>query len=693
MRLWIDIETFSKINLKKVGAYRYAEDETTRVLLVGYAIDNDPARVWDVTATDECPEDLRQALENPDVVLVAHNSMFDRNVLSRKLEEFKPFADPKRWRDSMVQAYSMGLPGKLEQLSVILGLPEDKAKDHDGRRLILKFSKPGLRGKIRDRTTDPEDWVRYVNYCRKDVEAMRDTAKRIPLWNVQAGHVWDDWHIDQIINDRGVPIDRGTVLNAIKTADELKVIANEELSAKTLGRLYSTGQSAKLLKYIEDEYGIALEKCTKSNLQEALRRADMPDEVKELIELRLGAAVVSVQKYKKMDEMLCADGTTKGTLQFMGASRTGRWAGRGLQMQNIARGMFKSPEETEQAIRAINAGLVPLLYEDPNRVLSSCIRGVIKAPPGEKFVVADLSNIEGRMLAWLAGETWKIHAFNLYDQGKGPDLYKATYAKAFATTPDKVTKDQRQIGKVMELALGYQGGVSAFVTFATLGGLDLDALAVLTHKSVSAKDWGDSLNSYDWALEKGLTCGLSRDAYVACNTLKNIWRRAHPRVTAFWERIETACRNALFYDEVETVGRLKVGLLRKGWLGVKLPSGRYVVYPGARLPKAHEQCAMVYQGIPQQSSKWSEIMTYGGKLTENIVQAIARDVLMCGIRNAEARGFKIRFHVHDEIVATVPKDSPLGVEDMAACMTTGMPWAEGLPLAAAGFEAERYRKD
>lgn len=693
MLVWLDIETFSRVDLGDVGAYRYAEDESTKVLLLGYALDDQPAKVWDLTLTPQCPADLSAALKDPKVVLLAHNSMFDRNVLGRKVKEFAPYLEPDRWADSMVQAYSTSLPGALGQLSVVLGLPEDKAKDHDGKRLVLKFCKPGIGGKIRDRTTDPEDWAKYVNYCRKDVEAMRDTVKRLPSWNSRKTSLWDDWHLDQKINDRGVPIDIATVKNALIVAEEQKNLANERIRERTFGKLQTTGQAKALLDYIKNEYGVELKDCTKSVLQEALRKSDIPEDVKDLISIRLGAAVVSVQKYKAMDRMICKDGTVKGTTQFMGATRTGRWAGRGLQMQNVARGMFKSPEEVEMAIDAINTHSVGFLYSDPNRVLSSCLRGMVKAPEGEKLVVADLSNIEGRMLAWLAGEEWKIKAFKLFDQGKGPDLYKATYARAFGIKPEDVTKDQRQIGKVMELALGYQGGVGAFLSFATLYGVDLDALAVLTKKAVSDVDWSRSTSTYEWAVENKMTQGLHKDAYIACDALKNAWRAAHPNVVRLWAELAGACQRAVAYEEEAQIGPLTVKMLADRWLGVQLPSGRCLVYPGARLPKEDEQCAVVFQGVDQLTRKWSLLRTFGGKLVENVVQATSRDILMCGLRNAEDKGFKVRFHVHDEIVATVPKDSPLGVDQLAECMTTVDKWAEGLPLAAAGFEADRYRKD
>lgn len=828
MKVWIDIESFSACDLRKTGSYRYAEDPTTEVMLIGYAVENEPAAVWDLTSGDPIPKDLSNALADKDTILIAHNAMFDRIVLRECVPEFVPYASADRWCDTMVGAYSVGLPGSLGELSEVLRLPQDKAKDKDGRRLVLKFCKPGPTGVRRTRETDPEDWAKFVNYCRLDVEAMRDTGKRIPGWNVRNGTLWDEWRIDQRINDRGVPIDLESVHKAIEVADELKVHANKKMAKQTQGVVQTAQQRDAILKYIQDTFGYAIPDAKKNTLQKVLDDETAPNEVKEILETRLGASVISVQKYKAMDRMACRDGTVKGTIQFMGASRTGRFAGRGLQMQNFARGMFKTPEQVDAAIAALHADLVPVCYDDPNRVLSSCLRAMIKAPEGKKLVVADLSNIEGRVLAWLAGEKWKIEAFKAYDEGHGPDLYKATYARAFGIKPENVDKHQRQIGKVMELALGYQGGVGAFVTFANLYGVDLDALAHLTRSAVSDREWSAALSSWEWALEKKATLGLTQETYVACEVLKRAWRAAHPNVVSLWAEVEQSTRAAIFNDENQESPRVSV-YSKKGTLLIRLRSGRFIVYPAAKLPQEGENCALTFAGVDQKTHKWTRIKTFGGRLCvcagalvlcrrgwtaienvtaedevwdgedwvrqqgavcngerevirvhgvwmtpdhpvlttegwieggqaqghnrapcripdgyatdgvtnprmaggravrqarrtepvydlincgprhrfvvlgeegplivhncENIVQGTARDILMAGLINAEAAGFETFMHVHDEIVALAPKDGPLGVDDMARCMTTGIDWACGLPLAAAGFEAERYRKD
>lgn len=721
LQCWVDIETFSRANLKSVGDYRYAEDDSTRVLLVGYAFDEDPAKVWDVTTGDSMPADLESALSDKSVKFIAHNSMFDRNVLSRKVDP--RFGEIERWRDTMVLAYAASLPGALGVLSTVLGLPPDKAKDKDGRRLVLKFSKPQSKGVIKDRTTDPEDWERFVNYCRLDVEAMREVARRIPSWGARA-NLWDDWHLDQVINDRGINIDISTVRNAIAVAGELKKDANDHMKEITGGEVKTAGQRDAILNLLRDRYGYDLPNAQKNTFQEFLNRDDICDEARRIVETRLGAAVISIMKYQAMDRMICKDGTVKGTLQFMGASRTGRFAGRGLQLQNFARGVLTKPSEVEQAIDAINTGVLPYVYDDPNKILSSCLRGMLVPPPGKKFVVADLSNIEGRVLAWLSWEQWKLKAFEEFDTlmdvngnwvhpkdrysedrpelarddkgefiHKGPDLYKATYARSFGIKPEDVTKKQRQVGKVMELALGYMGGVGAFVTFANLYGVDLDELAEHVRDAVSIADWGDALSSWEWACEKGMTQGLSQNAYTACEVLKRAWRKAHPNVVAFWNLMSRGVTTVLMYGEYFDAGRIKFSPTPGGsGVRMRLPSGRFLTYPCARLPKEGERCDMVFAGTNQKTGKWELAPTHKGVLTENAVQAVARDILMNGIRNAEARGFAVHAHVHDEIIASVPAGSTLNEDDLSECMTRKLEWTRGLPLNAEGFTATRYRK-
>lgn len=691
MIIWLDTETFSLCDLAKCGAHRYAEDPSTEVMLFGYAIDDAPARVWDRTASKRVPDDLREACRRADAIFVAHNSAFDRAVLTAKVSPV--FGNVDRWQDTMIKAYSVSLPGSLGALSEVLGLPQDKAKDKDGRRLVLKFCKPTTAGARRTRETDPEDWAHFVEYCRLDVEAMRATAGRIPSWNATPA-LWREWRTDQRINDRGICLDTELIEAAVDAAKRAKDDGNERIAELTGGVVKTTGQRDEIMRYILETHGVELPDMSKATLENLLSDESLPEGARELIALRLQSAKASVQKFLALDRARCSDGRLRGTMQFMGASRTGRFAGRIFQPQNLPRGTMK-PAQVETAIRAIKAGVAECLYDDVNSIISNCIRGAVTAPKGKKLVVADLSNIEGRVLAWLAGEEWKLDAFRAFDRGEGPDIYKATYGRTFGIDPEAVTKQQRQIGKVLELALGYEGGVGAFINFAVPYHVDLDALAELTDKSIDKKYLEQAVRFWDFAVEKKITWGLSRGALIACDAIKRAWRESHPKVVELWRALgESAVAIASGGTKrVDINERLRVVSPRSGWMTTVLPSGRGVCYPGISVASDGHDDAVAYLGTNQRTRKWGKIKTYSGALTENAVQSVARDVLMCGILNAEAAGYKVVMHVHDEIIAEVPDSPEFTAEGLAACMTRMPAWANGLPLAAAGFEAPRYRKD
>lgn len=698
-RLWLDTETYSETPIS-AGTHQYVDaGKGAEIMLFAYAFDEEPVRVVDLTQGEELPARVLEAFSDPSVILTAHNAAFDRTVIRR----FWPEAgDPDRWQDPMILAYSCSLPGSLENLCEVLGLPVDKAKDKDGKRLVQLFCKPLPETRKLTRATaetHPEDWEHFVEYCRLDVEAMREVWKRLPKWN-DTPALWSEWHLDQKINDLGMAIDVELVRAAVTASDEAKERSDRAVAKLTGGEVSSVGQRDALLKYVLNAYGVALPDFRTTTLERRLGDESLPDPVRELIAERLENSKTSVQKYAKLSEAVSADGRLRGCLQFMGATRTGRWTGRIFQPQNLPRGKMK-PAEVEEAIKAIKSQCADLVYENIPQVLSNCIRGVIVAPKGRKLVVADLSNIEGRVLAWLAGEEWKLEAFRAYDAGKGPDLYKATYGRTFGVKPEDVTKQQRQIGKVLELAMGYQGGVSAFCTFARAYRVDLDELAGHTRAAIESRYWTEAADFTDWVKERRgaeALLGLKPDTFIACEAIKRAWRAAHPAITRLWADIEAACR--VMVEPVPPEGRapLKVGRI---WIGTRakvygcalLPSGRCVVYPQISKPRPGVRATFTYCGMNQYTRGWSELRSYAGKVVENLTQATARDILAHGMKLAWDRGYKIVLSVHDELITETPDTGDYTEAGLAACMTDNPDWAEGLPLSAAGFEAYRYKKD
>lgn len=681
--IWLDLETFSAEPITS-GVYKYAE--TARILLCAYAFDDAPALVYDATSGAPWPVELLRRLADPSEVIVAHNSNFDRTVLRRYLPQV---GDPARWRDTMICAYSLSLPGSLADLCELCRLPVDKAKDADGKRLIRLFCRPQLDGSVLSGADRPDDWARFVNYCRLDVEAMRSVYYKLPQQLLPSDVVWSEWQIDQRINDRGMQIDLELVRAASAAAAAAKEAADQIVARLTGGRAQSIGELDKLLEFCLHECGYSLPDMQRSTLEARLADPALPPVVRDLLSARLSAGKASVKKYDALLACTNTDGRLRGCLQFMGAVRTGRWTGRLFQPQNLPRGTM-SPEEVEEGIAALKSGLASVLYTDVTALVSNCLRAAICARPGHKLVVADLSNIEGRVLAWLAGEGWKLEAFSAYDAGKGPDLYKVAYGRAFGIAPGDVTKKQRQIGKVMELAMGYQGGVGAFSTFARGYGVDLSEMARHVKASCSPWDWGGALRLFPG----GGSTDLAPEEWAACDVIKRLWRRAHPEITGFWADVDSAVKQVLAgVAPYASAGRVSFRLYGT-YLVATLPSGRPVCYPAARLPgEASGGCAFEYYGQIQATRRWSYIRTYAGKIVENLTQACARDVLASSLPAAEAAGYKTVLSVHDELITEVPDDPRFSAAGLAAIMSSVPSWAEGLPLSAAGFAAYRYKKD
>lgn len=721
--LYCDLETFSAKDIR-AGSHAYAADPSAEVLLWGYAIDDAPAKVWDVTA-GPMPEELRQALDEVARKERRHvwqnGVMFDRVFLSYVMPEIE--LPMETLDDTMVMAYQAGLPGSLKELCQVFHLSADKAKDADGSRLIQIFCKPLPSTWKLDRATSkthPEEWAKFVNYCRLDIESMREVYKKLPAFNRTAKER-ELQVLDATINMRGIGVDVKFAEAAIATAERAKKDIDKQVFKLTDGRVVTAGQRDALIQFFLDKYGWQLKDMRKSELEKRMEDPDIPAEMKELIGLRLMGTKTSVQKYKRVVQG-AVDGRLRGCMQFRGASRTGRVSGRTFQPQNLPRPLIKSQEEIEQIIEDTKLGILEICYEDVSVPLSSAIRSVIVPAAGNRLCVADFSNVEGRVLAWLAGEEWKLEAFREFDTlqtkdggwalpyrdgwfqewavnekgdfiHKGHDLYKLTYARTFGIKPEEVTKDQRQMGKVLELALGYQGGPGAFAIFAMNFGMDLDDLAKTTEATIEESYWIESMGMLKWAKEKKLIRGMSQKAWVACNAIKSAWRKANSEIESFWYSLAKACQSAIKAKGVAfSAGRI-VCRVSGNYLLMRLPSGRYLVYPAPRLPEEGEMCDFSFMGVNQYTKKWERIPTYSGKLAENSVQGAACDLLLEAGPRLEAAGYHIVMSVHDEYITEIKDDNTRNHREMEQIMSALPDWADGLPLVAAGFEAARYRKD
>lgn len=702
--LWGDLETYCEIPINN-GTHAYAEG--VEVMLFAWAIGDEPVSVWDLTAGEPIPGPLFKAITDPDTLLYFHNSHFDRTVLRHTHPRLAPPVE--RWRDTMVQALAHSLPGALGALCEVLGVPQDKAKDKEGKSLIQLFCKPRPKNsKLRRATskTHPVEWQRFVAYAGLDIESMREVYKRLPKWNYQGAEL-ALWHRDQRINDRGVCMDVQLAQAAIEAVDlEQKRLA-KRTQVMTDGEVQAATQRDAMIKHIVESYGVELPDMQRSTLERRIADPDLPSPVKELLAIRLQASTTSTSKYKSLMKGISSDGRLRGTLQFCGASRTGRWAGRLFQPQNLPRPTLKQ-ERIDEGIEALKSGCADLLFDNVMELTSSALRGCIMAPAGKKLVVSDLSNIEGRKLAWLAGEAWKLDAFRDYDtlildesgapiwdaaakdyKRRGPDLYKLAYAKAFNITPEEVTKYQRQIGKVMELGLGFGGGVAAFLTFALVYGLDLEELATAAMPNIPRDVQREAKSWYDESVKRKATYGLSERVFIACDSLKRLWRRAHPETCDFWYQLERTVRAAIATPKKTLYcGYLKVR--RDGaWLRIQLPSGRALCYPSPSIEKGN----ITYMGINSYSRKWQRLKTYGGKLVENVTQAAARDVLAGNMPLIENAGYSIVLTVHDEVICEAPDTDDYTDAALSSLLSTNPEWAPDIPLNAGGFEAYHYRKD
>jgi DNA polymerase bacteriophage-type len=695
--LHLDCETRSPVNLKTTGAYVYFDHPDTDLWCLAYAFDDEPVQLW--TPGEPCPEDIAEHIEAKGR-LVAHNASFERLAFAKILGPRYGWPVPKltQWYCTMAMALAQALPAGLEDACAVTQTAIQK--DAKGGRVMKQMSKPR-----RPRKGEPADALLWwddatrlqtlYDYCMTDVEAERLLEKRLrPLSNFEQRI----WWLDQEINDRGVAVDIELCEAALRIVDEQRERLDREMRQITNGEVAGTGAVNQIKAFLKDIEDLDVgESLAKDTVIELLIRDDISPRARRVLELRQEGSKTSVAKIDALLNGTQSDGRSRGLLQYHAAS-TGRWGGRRFQPQNIKRPVIEDVNSAIEIVRTGSLDLVEAMYGNALGVVGDCLRGMVIAPKGRKLLAADYSNIEGRVLAWLAGEQWKLEAFQLFDQGKGPDLYKLAYAKAFGMDPDDVDKSQRQVGKVMELALGYQGGPGAFQAMAVGYGVKVgdqwDELKAAASDRVldRVKD--------GWE-RRGKSSGMEGRTWCAAELLKTLWRDAHPCSVGFWHEMEKAAIAAVKHGEEYEVGRIR--FRKKGsFLTMELPSGRPLYYAFPKIDKLatpwrDENDEIVYKdtlyfkGTDSVTKQWRVQTTYGGSLVENACQAVARDVLADALLGLEAWGYRTVLTVHDEIVAESSERSGTA-EHFSELMTVLPDWADGLPLVAEGYEDRRYRK-
>ena len=670
MILFLDLETACATPIK-AGSYRYSE--AAHIIVQAYAEDG-----GEIVSEAFGGPKLQAKIDAADIVVMHNGGLFDRVQLARHGVHLPA----EKLHDTMAIAYQHSLPGSLATLSDIFRL--ETPKDADGKRLIRLFCIPNKKGVIATAESHPEDWQKFLAYARADIASMRELYRKLPTWNLTPFER-RLWVADMAINDRGVAVDVELAQAAIRTVDRAQAILTERTEDLTLGIVASATQRNAMLKFINEVYELGLEDLRGSTVEKALEAADLPEDLRELLTVRLQASTTSTAKYKALLQCVSSDGRLRGTKQYCGALRTGRWAGRLFQPDNLPRPAIGDlrDEELQQAIDhgidALKADCADLVFGNVMELTSTCIRGTIITRRERPLAVADLSNIEGRVLAWLAGEQWKLDAF-----ARGEDLYKVTAGRILGKAPGEITKKERQeVGKVSELALGFGGGPGAFLTFATAFNIDIDKLADTARGALDPEVVRGSGDAWEWMKrEKRDTLGLSQETWVGIDAIKRAWRLAHPAIARFWTDLEDAADAALRRPGDEFKAGRVTFRRNAAWLLMRLPSDRCLCYPSARA-----EDGLSYMGVNQYTRRFERIRTYGGKLSENATQAVARDILAHGLLAAEEAGYEPVMHVHDEILA-----ENCTVEQLVACMATNPHWARGLPLAADGFETMRYRK-
>lgn len=708
--------------------------------------------LWEAKAIKgNTPDELQQVLLDSDMLVWFHNGgMFDFVMIDRTMPALGQAITPERRRDTMVQAFAHGLPGALEKLGHALNITESERKHKEGKRLVQLFCKPQNEDFVKKfgtnratKKTHPAEWQRFIEYAGGDITTMRAAHKKMPMWNYRGKQI-DLWLTDLTINSRGFQIDMEMVAAAISSSDRAKALLAKRTQVLTDDVVQSANQRDELLKFILEIHGVELPDMQADTLERRMDDPDLPDAVKELIGIRLQASMNSVAKYKTLQRGVSSDSRLRGGAQFRGAARTGRWGHRLFQHGNMPRPSL--PDElTDVGIDAMKLGVAELVVDDVMELCRSAVRKAIVAKRGKKLIVLDYANIEGRYAAWLAHEDWKLDAFREYDTflldehgrkipgkkhgeflRKGLDLYIKSYMASFNVIDAAlVGKDERQIGKVEELMFQYGGGVGAWITGAATYGIHLDKMTEAVWPTLP--EWAvKEANSFlQWLYEesqaraekrfsKGVPLaeieekqaaermkarlGLTEQVFIACDAIKRLWRKAHPAISSYWASkdeehasLEATLRKA-YYTPGEVFESRRVKFRRDGgWMRIGMPSGRALCYPSIKIDEKNG--SITYAGFNQYTRQWGRVGTYGGKLFENITQGIACDQLAEPMLELERAGYPIVFHVHDEIVMETPDTDEYNLETASEIMCRDLGWNRGVPLAVAGFETDRYRKE
>ncbi len=659
----IDLETYSDIDISKCGAYKYAESDNFEILLFGVSVDGSPVTVYDLACGDTIPDEILAALSDENVIKWAFNAAFERICLSNWLKKHRPeyftgysipedhagqYLDPTSWKCSMIWSAYMGLPLSLEGVGAVLKLQDQKLKE--GKDLIRYFCSPCKPTKANGGRTrnlpehDPEKWELFKKYNKRDVEVEMSIQKRLAKFPVPE-QVWDEYHLDQEINDRGIMLDMTVVQNAIAFDEKSKSALI--LQMQNLTGLDNPNSVVQMKEWLSDN-GVEMESLGKKEVAGFVKSSDgnANGNITEALKLRLQLAKSSVKKYQAMQNAVCRDGRAHGMFQFYGANRSGRWAGRLIQLQNLPQNHMDDLAEARAIVRSGDYETMQLLYDDIPDALSQLIRTAFIAKDGYKFIVSDFSAIEARVLAFLAGETWRSKVF-----AEGKDIYCASASQMFGVPVEKhgINGHLRQKGKIAELALGYGGSVGAL---RSMGALEM---------------------------------GLSEEEL---QPLVNSWRNSNPMITAFWWDIDRAVKTAIT-QRIQTEVRDIKFFYKSGMLFIKLPSGRLLSYVKPRIGENQFGGESVtYEGVGS-TKKWERIESYGPKFVENIVQAVSRDILCNAMKTL--RHCFIVGHVHDELI--IECDPRMDLNSVCEQMGRSPEWMPDILLRADGYETQFYKKD